>query len=126
MANGKLIYPSGATSQITYTFPKNYDYEPKIGILEEGQEVKRAFDGTANSYSSFDKKYFELQFTYVPKAQFDYFTDLYRFHCPIDLYMDGGNFDATVIMIAGPVSGPAAAFVNGEPQYSFLVRFEEV
>jgi hypothetical protein len=26
MANGKIIYPSGAASQVTYTFVKNYDY----------------------------------------------------------------------------------------------------
>jgi hypothetical protein len=125
--NLKLIYPSGDPDQVTYTVPINYDYEPEFGHLEEGQEVTRAFDGTAHRYTDFDKKYFELQFTYVLKAQFDYFTQLYRFHCDIDLYLDGTNLDATVIMMAAPSGGPAAAFdENGDPTYSFSVRFEEV
>jgi hypothetical protein len=126
MANLKLIYPSGDPDQVTYTVPKNYDYEPEIGLLEEGQEVTRAFDGTAHSYSDFDKKYFELEFSRVSKAQFDYFTQLYRFHCPIDLYLDGTNLDASVIMMAAPAGGPEAAFVDGAATYSFSVRFEEV
>jgi hypothetical protein len=126
MAKLKLIYPSSDPDQVTYTVPKNCDYEPEIGVLEEGQDLTRAFDGTGYSYTDFDKKYFELQFSYVSKAQFDYFTELYRFHCPIDLYLDGVTLDATVIMMAAPAGGPYAAFVNDEPTYSFSVRFEEV
>ena len=129
MANGKIVYPSGADpgDQVDYTFPKNYDFEPKIGILDEGQDRTRGFDGTAMGYSSYDKKYFELQFTRVSKAQFDYFTQLYRFHCSIDLYMDGVNLDATVIITTPPDGGPEEAFGDdGELRYSFPVRLEEV
>jgi len=127
MANLKIIYPSSDPDQVTYTAPINYDYKPEIGLIEEGQEVTRAFDGTALSYTDFDKKYFELEFTCVAKTQFDYFTQLYRFHCPIDLYLDGVNLDAVVIMMAAPAGGPEAAFdTSGDPTYSFSVRFEEV
>ena len=125
----KLIYPSGAApgDQVTYIPPKSCDHEPEIGLLEEGQEMTRADDGTAYSYAEFDKKYFELTFTRVSKAQFDYFTQLYRFHCPIDLYMDGVNLDAIVIMMNAPASGAEAAFDDdGEKTYSFSLRLEEV
>lgn len=125
--NGKIVYPSGDPSALTYNFVKNYDYKPDIGIIET-QDIQRAFDGTANSFAGADKKYFELTFTRALKTQFDFFTTLYRFHCSMDLYMDGDNIapDATVIMVTAPKSGPEAAFAAGEPTYSFTIRFEEV
>ena len=123
----KFIYPSGEADQVIYNPPKSADHEPEIGLLEEGQTVNRSFDGTVQSYSDFDKKYFELTFSHASKTQFDYFMQLYRFHCPIDLYIDGVNLDATAIMMNAPAGGPEAAFDNsGNKTYSFSVRFEEV
>jgi hypothetical protein len=126
MANLKLIYPSGAGTQVTYNAVKNYDYGISLGYLETDDHA-RGFDGTLNSYAGPRKKTFELTFSYALKTQFDYFQNLWTFQCPIDIYLDGVNLDATVKMMAPPNGKSEAAFENpGEPTYSFTVNFEEV
>ena len=125
MANGRIIYPSGTTPQVTYDFVKNYDFGHTVGYLETDDNV-RAFDGTLNSYAGARKKTFELTFTRVLKAQLDYFQTLWSFQCPMDLYLDGVNFDATVKIMTPPSGVSEAAFVGGEPTYSFDVTMEEV
>jgi len=128
MANGKIVYPSGDAAAITYTFVKNYDYKPDLGDIEV-HDNQRSFDGTLNSFAGATKKSFELAFSYTLKAQFDLFRNLYRFHCAIDLYLDGdsGSPDAVVYMMTAPRGGPEPAFSSpGVPTYSFSVRFEEV
>jgi hypothetical protein len=123
--NGKIIYPSGVAEQITYDFPKNPDFGHQVGYLETDDNV-RAFDGTLNSYAGARKKTFELTFTRVLKSQLDYFQDLWAFQCPMDLYLDGVNLDATVKIMTPPSGTSEAAFVNGEYTYSFDLTMEQV
>jgi hypothetical protein len=125
MANGKIIYPSGAAVQTTYTFVKNYDYGHNVGYLETDDNA-RALDGTLNSYAGARKKTYDLSFTRALKAQLDYFQTLWTYQCEIDLYLDGTNKDATVRMTVPPAGKSETAFVSGAPTYSFEVRFEEV
>lgn len=126
MANGKVIYPTGAAEQVTYVFPKNYDFQPTYSHAELDDNT-RTLDGTLNSYAGAQKKTFEITFTRALKTQYDYFVDLWKFQCPLDLYMDGINLDASV-KIMNPIMGrPEAAFKNpGEPTWTFTVEMEEV
>jgi hypothetical protein len=126
MPNGKLIYPSGDPDQVTYIFPKNYDYGHRPGARLDLNDNQRAHDGTLHRYSGPIKKKYELPFSKVSTAQKDYFLDLWDFQCPVDLYLDGTNFDATVIMMECPDPESQAAFVGGEHTWSFNVMFEEV
>jgi hypothetical protein len=125
MANGKIIYPSGTSPQVTYNFPKNFDYGHQVGYLKTDDNA-RAFDGTSHSYAGPQKKTFILQFSRAGKSQLDYFQALWKFQCPIDLYLDGTNLDAIVKMMSPPSGESEAAFIAGEPAYSFDVNFEEV
>jgi hypothetical protein len=125
MANGKIVYPTGAGVQLTYTFTKNYDYGHTEGYLETDDNV-RGFDGTLNSYSGARKKTYELTFSFVLKAQLDIFRSIWEQGLPVDLYLDGINKDAEVRMMTPPSSASAAAFVDGVFTYSFTVTFEEV
>jgi hypothetical protein len=125
MVKGKLIYPSGDPAAITYVFPRNFSYGHGQGYLET-DDNQRAFDGTLNSYAGPRKKIYELTFTRVTKAQADYFLTLWTYQCPMDLYLDGVNLDATVKMMTPPLPKSEAAFVAGAPAYSFDVRFEEI
>lgn len=120
---GKIVYPSGDPGAVTYNFEVAHDFEPKIGYLETSDN-QRAFDGTLNSFRGSLKKYYEIAFSYVPQDQWDFFMQLYRFHCPVDLYLDGVNLDGTVLLMNSPESGPMKA--PGDPLYSFTLRFEEV
>jgi hypothetical protein len=122
MANGKIIYPSGAEIQTTYTFIKNFDYGHQIGFIET-DDHSRALDGTLCAYAGPRKKIYELNFFYVGKTQLDYFQNLWTYQCPIDLYLDGSTLDASVKMMAPP-SGNSEKTVP--VTYSFSVRFEEV
>ena len=126
MANGKIIYPSGEADQVTYTFPKNYKYGHKAGSRLNLNVDQRAFDGTLHRYAGPAKKQYELQFICVSKTQADYFLTLWDFQCPIDLYLDGTNLDASVMMIECPQPESVAGFVNDEHTYSFEVLMEEV
>lgn len=126
MANGKVIYPSGTTPQTTYNFVKNFDYSPTFCHLETDDNA-RTLDGTLNSYAGPRKKTFELTFTMALKAQFDYFRALWSLQCPIDLYLDGVNLDATVKIMTPPSGTAESAFATpGEPTYTFTVTMEEV
>jgi len=125
MANAKVIYPSGDPSPVTYVFPKNPDYGHELGNLET-DELKRTIDGTLYGYAGPVKQSFVLNFSYVTKAQKDYFVDLWKFQCAMDLYMDGTNLDASVKMMGPPLPTSQPAFIDGEYTYSFEVRFEEV
>jgi hypothetical protein len=125
MANGKIIYPSGASVQTTYTFVKNYDFDLGLGYLETDDHA-RALDGTLNSYAGARKKTFELSFSLAEKTQLEVFQTLWTYQCEIDLYLDGTTKDATVRMMAPPVGKSKPAFVSGAPVYSFDVRFEEI
>ena len=125
MANGKVVYPSSATSQTTYVFPRNYSFGHTEGYLETDDNA-RAIDGTLNSYTGPQKKTFTLSFHAVPRSQFDYFTALFLLQCPIDLYLNGTDLDAVVKMMAPPVGESLAAFIAGQETYSFEAVFEEV
>jgi hypothetical protein len=125
MANGKIIYPSGDPAAVTYDFPKNWEYGHEVGYLEADDNV-RSLDGTLHSYAGPRKKVYDLTFSVVTKAQFDYFLLLWTYQVPIDLYLDGTNLDAVVKMMAPPNGRSEAAFIGGEHTYSFDVRFEEV
>jgi hypothetical protein len=126
MANGKIIYPSGSVDQVTYTFPKNFDYGHKPGARLNLNDDQRAFDGTLLRYAGPTKKKYELTFSYVSAAQKDAFLDLWDFQCPMDLYLDGVNLDATVMMMESPDPQSEAAFVGGNYTWTFDVTFEEV
>jgi|WetSurMetagenome_2_1015567.scaffolds.fasta_scaffold119241_2 hypothetical protein len=122
MASLKLIYPSGAAIQTTYNAVKDFDHGHKIGYLET-DDNSRAFDGTLNSYAGAKKRIYELTFSYVEKTQLDYFQMLWVFQCPIDLYLDGTNFDASVKIIDSPLGNSEK---TPSTTYSFSVKFEEV
>ena len=125
MANGRIIYPSGTTPQITYDFVHNYAFGHTVGYIEADDNV-RAIDGTLNSYAGPQKKTFTLPFNMVLKAQLDYFMDLWKFQCPLDLYLDGTNLDA-VVKIMSPIEGTSEeAWIGGEMLWSFEVTMEEV
>lgn len=127
MANGKIIYPSGEAEQVTYVFPKNYNYGHKPGARINLNADQRAFDGTLHRYTGPAKKQYELQFTNVDKVQADYFLTLWDFQCPIDLYLDGTNLDAVVMMTECPEPQSQPFFnSSGEHTYSFEVIMEEV
>ena len=125
MANGKIIYPSGAVTQITYDFVQNYDYGHEQGYLETDDNA-RSLDGTLYSYAGTRKKKFTLSFSYVLRSQLDSFQMIWSFQCPIDLYLDGVNFDATVKIMTPPAGTSQAAFIGGAYTYSFQVEMEEV
>jgi hypothetical protein len=129
MANCKIVYPSGADpgDQVTYTFPKNPDFGHRAGERVNLNDDQRTFDGTLLRYAGPLKKRYELSFTHVTKAQADYFLTLWDFNCPIDLYLDGTNLDATVMMMESPAPDSQGAFSSdGVETYSFDVIFEEV
>lgn len=127
MANGKIIYPSGEASQVTYTFVKNYDYGFEQGYLDTDDNM-RAFDGTLLSYSGARKKTYELSFSYVLEAQLTAFQLAYEVGGKIDLYLDGASPtpDAVVKMMTPPNATSEKAFNSGAVTYSFDVTFEEV
>jgi hypothetical protein len=125
MANLKLVYPSGSATQITYNAIQNYDYNAETGYLETDDHA-RALDGTLNSYTGARKKTFNLTFTSVLKTQYDYFKTLWTYQCPIDLYLDGTNLDASVKIMNPPSGSVDDLFISGEPTWSFSVNFEEV
>jgi hypothetical protein len=120
---GKIIYPSGSVDQITYVFPKNPDYELTAGERINLNDDQRAFDGTLLRYAGPVKKKYTLTFSYVTAAQKDYFLSLWDFQCPIDLYMDGTNLDATVLMMESPAP---QSMRTSSPTWSFDVILEEV
>lgn len=127
MANGKIIYPSGEDVQVTYNFPKNFDFAHKPGARLDLNDNTRALDGTSYRYVGPRKKKYELSFTFVTKAQKDYFLNLWDFQCPMDLYLDGTNLDASVLMTECPDPQSEEAFgSDGVELYSFDVKFEEV
>ena len=123
--NGKIIYPSGEASQVTYTFIKNYDYGFEQGYLDTDDNV-RAFDGTLLSYSGARKKTFDLSFSYVLEAQLTAFQLAWEVGGKFDLYLDGVNLDAVVKMMTPPIAKSEKAFDGGAVTYSFDVSFEEV
>ena len=126
MPNGKLIYPSGDPDQVTYTFPQNFDFGHSPGARINLNDDVRTFDGTSLRYAGPTKKKYDLSFTLVEKSQKDYFLTLWDFQCSMDLYLDGTNLDATVMMVDCPSPTSEEAFYNGEELYSFDVSFEEV
>jgi hypothetical protein len=126
MANGRIIYPSGGTPQITYSFPQNFDFGHRAGSRVNLNDDARTFDGTLLRYAGPSKKKYDLAFTMVSEAQKDYFLDLWDFQCPIDLYLDGITLDATVLMMKPPEPTSVAAFAGGVETYNFTVSFEEV
>jgi hypothetical protein len=127
MAHGRIIYPSGGSPQITYDFPVNFQYGHKAGVRINLNDDQRTFDGTLCRYSGPIKKKYDLAFTVASKAQKDYFLMLWDFQCPIDLYLDGSNLDATVLMMKPPEPQSVAAFDDaGQETYTFTVTFEEV
>ena len=124
MANLKLIYPSGAATQITYVAPINpsgIDW----GYLDTDDKA-RAIDGTLNSYAGARKKYYNLSFTDVLKTQADYFLTLFSFKCPMDLYLDGVYLDASVEIMESPNPKAEAKWLGADQLYSFDVKFEEI
>ena len=125
MANGKIIYPSGDPAPVTYDFVKNYDYGHTVGYLETDDNA-RALDGTLNSYAGPVKKTYELTFTRVEKAQLDAITLAWAVQCPVDLYLDGVNLDATVKVMKPVIWQSEAAFVAGAYTYTFTVTMEEI
>jgi hypothetical protein len=127
MANGKIVYPSGDPSPLTYTFVKNFDFGHTQGYLETDDRA-RAFDGTLHSNAGARKKVYELTFSNVLEAQLDALQLAWNVGADIDLYLDGDNPipDAVVQLITSPVGESQAAFVGGVYTYSFDVRFEEV
>ena len=127
MANLKLIFPSDDMDQVTYICPKNFDYGDKPGSRENLNDDNRTFDGTLLRYAGPIKKRFEMTFSYVSKAQKDYFLMLWDFQCPIDLYRDGINLDGSFLMEDCPVPSSQAAFDDsGNYTYSFDVVWKEV
>jgi hypothetical protein len=121
MANGRVIYPSGAVTQVIYDFPHNYDPSDEIGYLDTDDNA-RALDGTLNSIAGAQKKTFDLIFTNAPKSQGDYFVSLWRLQCPVDLYLDGVNLDATVKIMGTPRPKTAPYWSNGEQACSFDIK----
>lgn len=128
MANGKIIYPSGVPpgEQTTYTFPINFDYGHTIEGRINTNDDRRAFDGTLHRYIGATKKRYYLSFSKVTKEQALAFLDLWDLGCQMDLYLDGTNLDAIVLMIDPPDPNSEKAFHSGVEAYSFNVTFEEV
>jgi hypothetical protein len=129
MANGKIVYPSGAApgDQVSYTFAKNFDYGHRAGYLETDDNV-RTIDGSLTSYAGARKKTFELPFSQVFKSQLDALQLAWIVGADIDLYLDGDNPapDATVQIMTPPQGETLKSFRNGVYTYSFDVIFEEV
>jgi hypothetical protein len=125
MANGKIIYPSGATEQVTYTFEKNCDYGHNLGYLDTDDNA-RSIDGTLNSYAGARKKTFTLQFTSITKVQVDALTLAWLFGGPIDLYLDGTLLDATVKIMTQPAATSLDAFIGGDYTWNLELAMEEV
>lgn len=126
MANGKLVYPSGDPAALTYTFTYNFGYGHRVGARINTNDDYRTRDGTLQRYPGPRKKKFEISFKAVDKAQRDMLIDLWDLQCPMDLYLDGVNLDATVVMMEPPDPESVAGFRNGAYTYSFDVVFEEV
>ena len=127
MAHGKIIYPSGEATQVTYQFVKNYNYEHEQGYVES-DDHQRAFDGTLHSYTGARKKTFFLSFTNVLLAQLNALQLAYIVGGKIDLYLDGNSAtpDAVVKIMMPPAASSQAGFVNGAYTYSFDLEMEEV
>ena len=123
--NGKIVYPSGEASQVTYTFVKNYDYGFEQGYIET-DDIVRAFDGTMLSYTGARKKTYSLSFSYVLLAQVQAFQLAWEVGSKIDLYLNGVNKDAIVKMMTPPNATSEKAFDTGAVTYSFDIDFEEV
>jgi hypothetical protein len=124
MANMRLIFPSGVPTQITYDVPINPS-DLDWGYLDTDDRA-RAFDGTLNSLAGPRKKFYNFDFTNVLKTQADYFLALFAYQCPINLYLDGTNFDASVKIVESPNPKPEQQWLGADRLYSFSVRFEEV
>jgi hypothetical protein len=120
---GKIIYPSGDSYQITYTFPKGPDHGHRPGMRLDLNNNARTLNGTYRRYVGPRKKKYELTFSFVSTAQKDYFLSLWDFQCPIDLYLDGVNLDATVMMVECP---DPESQQTPTITWSFDVIFEEV
>ena len=125
MPNLKIIYPSGAASQVTYTCVKNPDYGHEIGYLDTDDKA-RGVDGSLNCYPGPRKRTFNLTFSHVLKAQLDAWQLAWVVGAPIDLYLDGTLLEATVLIMESPVGASQEAFVGGAYTYSFDVTMEEV
>jgi hypothetical protein len=125
MANGKVVFPSGALAPTTYTFPKNYDYGHKTSYVES-DDTQRAFSGKMYSYSGPLKKTYSLEFSFVSKAQMEYFTNLWFNNYELDLYLNGVDLDATVQIQTPPDSNSEAAWVDGEMVWSFTLELQEI
>lgn len=126
MANGKIIYPSGDPSALTYAFALNPS-EVKGPTYLDTRDRQRSFDGTLNSFSGASKRSWELTFDSVKMAQLEQFQNLYNFGCDLDLYLDGDNVDpdGTVQIMEPPEPDHEPKWLDGERVYSFSVRFEE-
>ena len=128
MANGKIVYPSGEVDQVTYQFVKNYDYGHLEGYLST-DELHRSDDGTLQGYVGARKKFYELTFSYVLRAQLDALLLAWNVGGKIDLYLDGDSLapDAIVRIMEPPEGESQAGFpAAGVYTWSFNVRFEEV
>lgn len=125
MANAKIIYPSGAPTPTVYILPKNFNYGHQSGYLNK-ENYRRFFNGVIHSYSLPVKKIFELQFSYIFKAQMDYLTDLWIADYELDLYLNGINFDGTFKIMEPPGQWSEPVWNNGSLTYSCNLILQEV